>query len=52
MKLDSQICLMQELSNIAQDLGLDYGLEVVNRYETNLLNTAYQVNFHLPSVCD
>ena len=34
---------MQELTNIANDLGLQYGLEVVNRYETNLANTAYQV---------
>ena len=29
---------------MASDLGLEYGLEVVNRYETNLLNTAYQVS--------
>ena len=35
---------LQELSNIANDLGLEYGLEVVNRYETNLANTASMVN--------
>jgi len=35
---------LQELSNRANDLGLEYGLEVVNRYETNLANTAYEVS--------
>ena len=35
---------LQELANRANDLGLEYGLEVVNRYETNIANTAYQVN--------
>ena len=34
---------------MASDLGLEYGLEVVNRYETNLLNTAYQVSQRDPS---
>ena len=28
----------------AADYGINYGLEVVNRYETNILNTSYQVS--------
>mmetsp|Transcript_15183 Transcript_15183/g.45782 ORF Transcript_15183/g.45782 Transcript_15183/m.45782 type:complete len:358 (+) Transcript_15183:125-1198(+) len=31
---------LKELAVVAADLGLEYGLEVVNRYETNLINTA------------
>ena len=33
----------QEVAAVAEDLGLEYGLEVVNRYETNLINTASRV---------
>lgn len=34
---------VQELAKEAADYGLIYGLEVVNRYETNILNVAQQV---------
>lgn len=36
------VASLKELAAIAADLGLEYGLEVVNRYETNLLNTTAQ----------
>lgn len=36
---------LQQLSKEAADYGLEYGLEVVNRYETNILNTAVQVGY-------
>ena len=36
--------LEQELAAEAADYGLIYGLEVVNRYETNILNTAQQAS--------
>jgi D-psicose/D-tagatose/L-ribulose 3-epimerase len=39
---DTVVKNLKELSNRANDLGLEYGLEVVNRYETNIANTAYQ----------
>lgn len=42
--------ILQELAVVAADLGLEYGLEVVNRYETNLINTASRVFLLLPSV--
>lgn len=35
--------LVQEVAAEAADYGIEYGLEVVNRYETNILNTAQQV---------
>lgn len=34
---------LKEVAQVAQDLGIQLGLEVVNRYETNILNTASQV---------
>lgn len=44
----SRCCIMlQELAKEAADYGLIYGLEVVNRYETNILNTAAQVQLHI-----
>ena len=43
----------QEVVSEAADMGITYGLEVVNRYETNILNTAVQVPLcHPPAVCD
>ena len=41
--LSYMVSPMQELCKEAADYGLIYGLEVVNRYETNILNTAAQV---------
>lgn len=35
---------LQEVAQKAADYGINYGLEVVNRYETNILNTSYQVS--------
>ena len=35
--------IIQEVAQKAADYGINYGLEVVNRYETNILNTSYQV---------
>lgn len=35
---------VQEVASEAADYGIEYGLEVVNRYETNILNTAQQVS--------
>ena len=35
--------LVQEMSKVASDLGLTFGLEVINRYESNILNTGHQV---------
>ena len=35
--------IAQEMAVEAADLGIVLGLEVINRYETNLLNTAVQV---------
>ena len=35
---------MQELADVAADYGIEYGLEVVNRYETNICNTGVQVH--------
>jgi sugar phosphate isomerase/epimerase len=34
---------VQTVAAEAADYGIEYGLEVVNRYETNILNTAQQV---------
>lgn len=34
----------QDITAQAADLGITYGLEVINRYESNILNTALQVN--------
>lgn len=42
----------QEVVSEAADMGITYGLEVVNRYETNILNTAVQVMFCQPRVSD
>ena len=38
---------VQEVAQKAADYGINYGLEVVNRYETNILNTSYQVSLLL-----
>lgn len=38
----------QGLAREAADYGITYGLEVVNRYLTNILNTAQQVR-HAPA---
>ena len=35
--------ILQELADVAADYGIEYGLEVVNRYETNICNTGVQV---------
>ena len=35
--------LWQEVADVAADYGIEYGLEVVNRYETNIANTGVQV---------
>lgn len=37
---------LQEVAQKAADYGINYGLEVVNRYETNILNTSYQVRLY------
>lgn len=34
---------LQKVAQVAQDLGIQLGVEVVNRYESNILNTASQV---------
>lgn len=34
------LCLVQLLADKAMDLGVELGLEAVNRYETNVMNTA------------
>ena len=36
-------CGRQELTAEAADYGITWGLEVVNRYESNILNTASKV---------
>ena len=36
-------CTLQEIGAEAADLGINIGLEIINRYETNILNTAAQV---------
>ncbi len=38
---------LQELAAEAADYGITYGLEVVNRYESNILNTASQARLRL-----
>ncbi len=35
--------MSQEIGAEAADLGISVGLEIINRYETNILNTAAQV---------
>ena len=41
--------MSQEIGAEAADLGINVGLEVINRYETNILNTAAQVHAGIPS---
>ncbi|KAK9909828.1 hypothetical protein WJX75_008097 [Coccomyxa subellipsoidea] len=36
------VASLKEVASEAADYGIEYGLEVVNRYETNILNTAQQ----------
>lgn len=36
--------VVQEIASEAADLGITLGLEVINRYETNVLNTAVQAS--------
>lgn len=40
---ENSVSTLKEVGQVAQDLGVRIGLEVVNRYESNLLNTATQV---------
>lgn len=40
------LCLLQEMAKVAADLGLTFGLEVINRYESNILNTGHQVGYN------
>ena len=42
---------VQELADVAADYGIDYGLEVVNRYETNICNTGVQVHISPIAPC-
>lgn len=37
------VATAQEVADVAADYGIEYGLEVVNRYETNIANTGVQV---------
>ena len=43
-------CMPQEIGAEAADMGINVGLEIINRYETNILNTAAQV--HAAPPCD
>ena len=36
-------CLAQELTKRAEDMGIKWGLEVINRYESNVCNTGLRV---------
>jgi len=36
--------LVQELTKRAEDMGINWGLEVINRYESNVCNTGLRVN--------
>ena len=35
--------LLQELTKRAEDMGINWGLEVINRYESNVCNTGLRV---------
>jgi len=35
--------LVQELTKRAEDMGINWGLEVINRYESNVCNTGLRV---------
>ncbi|GMH42303.1 hypothetical protein BSKO_10222 [Bryopsis sp. KO-2023] len=39
---ENSVKALREVGSMAQDLDIDVGLEVVNRYESNLVNTASQ----------
>ena len=41
----SQLCCdAQELTKRAEDMGINWGLEVINRYESNVCNTGLRVS--------
>ena len=44
-------CDLQELCKRAEDMGIKWGLEVINRYESNVCNTGLRVSLQDLRLC-